>query len=94
MPFTLNNFISGLQRGMDMEWGYELNLISGAIFSCPKERLMFVIDNYAILLQEERLHTYSRISCGYLKGILQNPTGSMHVGRNFCGCYNKLCQEH
>lgn len=57
MPTTIKNYILGIQRGMEMEWGYKLKLLTGPIFSCPKDGLMAVIDNKVRILQERGLHS-------------------------------------
>lgn len=36
MPTTLNNYILGMQRGMEMEWGYKLRLLTGPTFLVPR----------------------------------------------------------
>ena len=48
---TLKNYVTNIQRAFKNDWGYDINLLSGPVFDCPRAGLVSVLDNKVRELQ-------------------------------------------
>lgn len=56
---TIKTYITSIQRAFKQDWGYNISLLSGPVFDCPRNGLLSVLDNKIRELQRSGDHVVS-----------------------------------
>lgn len=84
-PQTMKYYITGLQRAFADEWGYELKLLAGPVFACPKEGLMPVLNNKFSSQQADgaRTESHNHLSIDDIRKLFQSELCSRNTPNGF-----------